>query len=46
MKVLTELSMSVKVKVIIMDKDKNLMTGEIGERPWGTYEVLTESEGL
>ena len=21
------------------------MTGEIGERPWGTYEVLTESDG-
>ena len=21
------------------------MTGEIGERPWGKYEVLTESEG-
>ena len=21
------------------------MTGEIGKRPWGTYEVLTESGG-
>ena len=21
------------------------MTGEIGERPWGTYEVLTEADG-
>ena len=21
------------------------MTVEIGERPWGTYEVLTESDG-